>query len=95
MQIRRYVYTDVVRVQDIQEHIDTGGIQTYTNNSAKVIFLRWRPHNFDRVITSCSDLGVPFLYCRQRIDELLNLQREARYKAIAWNEIKCLLKIDI
>ena len=49
MQIRRYVYTDVVRVQDIQEHIDTGGIQTYTNNSAKVIFLRWRPHNFDRV----------------------------------------------
>ena len=45
MQIRRYVYKDVVRVQDIHDHIDTTGIQTYINNSAKVVFLRERPHN--------------------------------------------------
>ena len=88
MQIRRYVYTDVVRVQDIQEHIDTEGIQTYTNNSAKVIFLRWRPHNFDRVNTLCSDLTfgykwMQFLLCRQKIERLLNLQREASCNAIA------------
>ena len=45
MQIRRYVYKDVVRVQDIHDHMDTTGIQTYINNSAKVVFLRDRPHN--------------------------------------------------
>lgn len=84
MQIRRYVYTDVVRVQDIQEHIDTGGIQTYTNNSAKVIFLRWRPHNFDRVINSHSNLGVCLscIVCR-RFDGSLSLQQIASYNATA------------
>lgn len=45
VQIRRYVYKDVVRVQDIHDHMDTTGIQTYINNSAKVVFLRDRPHN--------------------------------------------------
>ena len=51
VQIRRYVYKDVVRVQDIQAHMDTTGIQTYTSNSAKVVFLRARPHsNIDQVL---------------------------------------------
>ena len=32
-------------MQDIHDHMDTTGIQTYINNSAKVVFLRERPHN--------------------------------------------------
>lgn len=39
LQIRRYVYRDVVKVQDIQGYIDTSGIQTYTVNHAQAIFL--------------------------------------------------------
>ena len=39
LQIRRYVYRDVVKVGDIQAYIDTAGIQTYTVNHAQAIFL--------------------------------------------------------
>lgn len=42
-QIRRYVYCDVVRVHDIQQHMDTSGVQSYVINQAKVVFLRHRP----------------------------------------------------
>lgn len=39
MQIRRYVYRDVVKVCDVQHFLDTSGIQTYTVNHAQAIFL--------------------------------------------------------
>ena len=43
LQIRRYVYCDVVRVHDIQRYLDTSGVQSYVINQAKVVFLRHRP----------------------------------------------------
>ncbi|CAL8465434.1 g4970 [Coccomyxa elongata] len=42
IQIRKYMYQYVVRIQDIQEHFDTSGVQTYIINSARVVFLRDR-----------------------------------------------------
>lgn len=42
LQIRRYVYCDVVRAHDISPHMDVAGIQNYIINQAKVIFLRSR-----------------------------------------------------
>eukprot|EP00892_Ulva_mutabilis_P006420 jgi/Ulvmu1/414/UM001_0421.1 len=39
LQIRRYVYRDVVKVCDVQRFLDTTGIQTYTVNHAQAIFL--------------------------------------------------------
>lgn len=39
VQIRRYVYRDVVKVNDVQPILDTSGIQTYTVNHAQAIFL--------------------------------------------------------
>ncbi len=42
LQIRKYMYQYVVRIQDIQEHFDTSGVQTYIINSARVVFLRDR-----------------------------------------------------
>ncbi|KAK9115892.1 hypothetical protein Sjap_014839 [Stephania japonica] len=43
LQIRRYVYHDVVRYQDIHKHFDCSKVQTYTTNNAKVVFLNPRP----------------------------------------------------
>lgn len=45
IQIRRYVYCDVVRATDMVSYVDIAGIQTYIINQAKVIFLNPRPHS--------------------------------------------------
>ncbi|KAI7995819.1 hypothetical protein LOK49_LG11G02406 [Camellia lanceoleosa] len=43
LQIRRYVYQDVVRLIDAQKLIDCSCVQSYTTNNAKVVFLNQRP----------------------------------------------------
>ncbi|XP_044508096.1 protein RGF1 INDUCIBLE TRANSCRIPTION FACTOR 1-like [Mangifera indica] len=42
LQVRRYVYHDVVRLGDLEKLIDCSYIQPYTINHAKVIFLKQR-----------------------------------------------------
>ncbi|KAL8263517.1 hypothetical protein R6Q59_021647 [Mikania micrantha] len=43
LQIRRYVYHDVIRVGDAEKLMDCSYVQAYTTNSAKVVFLNQRP----------------------------------------------------
>ncbi|KAA8532447.1 hypothetical protein F0562_032480 [Nyssa sinensis] len=43
LQICKYVYHDVVRVQDIQKHLDCSKIQTYKINGEKAVHLNPRP----------------------------------------------------
>ncbi|KAF5729220.1 PLATZ transcription factor family protein [Tripterygium wilfordii] len=69
LQVRRYVYQDVVRLDDLEKLIDCCYIQPYIINSAKVIFLNQRPQsrsckgsanicfNCDRI------LQEPFHFC--------------------------------
>jgi len=45
VQIRRYVYCDVVRAVDMSPYVDTAGVQTYIINQAKVMFLNHRPQS--------------------------------------------------
>ncbi|WOK91608.1 hypothetical protein Cni_G00299 [Canna indica] len=69
VQIRRYVYHDVVRLQDLDKLIDCSSVQSYTINSSKVIFLKKRPQSRQfkgsgNVCTSCDrTLQEPYIHC--------------------------------
>ncbi|KZV22159.1 hypothetical protein F511_33789 [Dorcoceras hygrometricum] len=54
LQVRRYVYQDVIRLEDIEKLIDCSCIQPYTINSAKVIFLNQRAQSRS---SSCKQLS--------------------------------------
>ncbi|XP_059309573.1 protein RGF1 INDUCIBLE TRANSCRIPTION FACTOR 1-like [Lycium ferocissimum] len=43
LQIRRYVYQDVLCLKDANKLLDCSFVQSYTTNSAKVVFLHQRP----------------------------------------------------
>ncbi|KAK1384724.1 PLATZ transcription factor family protein [Heracleum sosnowskyi] len=45
LQVRRYVYQDVIRLEDLKKLIACSYIQPYTINSAKAIFLKQREQN--------------------------------------------------
>ncbi|KAI3764740.1 hypothetical protein L2E82_14753 [Cichorium intybus] len=69
LQIRRYVYHDVIRVGDAEKLMDCSYVQSYTTNSAKVVFLNPRPQtracrNSSNSCISCDRaLQEPYLFC--------------------------------
>ncbi|XP_057512626.1 protein RGF1 INDUCIBLE TRANSCRIPTION FACTOR 1-like [Actinidia eriantha] len=70
LQIRRYVYQDVIRLSDAQELMDCSLVQSYTTNSAKVVFLNQRPMTRPfkggsaNICVVCSrNLPNPYLFC--------------------------------
>ncbi|KAH7656624.1 PLATZ transcription factor protein [Dioscorea alata] len=71
IQIRRYIYQDVVQVQDLQKFVDCSKVQTYTTNGAKVVLLNTRkqskPSKLSATAASCEICGRvisnPFRYC--------------------------------
>ncbi|XP_020680436.1 uncharacterized protein LOC110098068 [Dendrobium catenatum] len=69
MQVRRYVYHDVVRLEDIEKLIDCSNVQSYTLNSSKVVFLKKRPQSRQfkgsgNFCTSCDrSLQEPYIHC--------------------------------
>ncbi|XVF13331.1 hypothetical protein REPUB_Repub08aG0199600 [Reevesia pubescens] len=69
LQIRRYVYQDVIRLSDAQKLINCSLVQPYTTNSAKVVFLNERPisrpfRGSGNFCVKCDrSLQDPFLYC--------------------------------
>ncbi|XP_073060299.1 protein RGF1 INDUCIBLE TRANSCRIPTION FACTOR 1-like [Primulina eburnea] len=54
LQVRRYVYQDVIRLDDLEKLVDCSCIQAYTINSAKVIFLNQRAQSRS---SSCKQLN--------------------------------------
>lgn len=82
LQIRRYVYNDVLRLDDAQKLFDCAFVQSYTTNSAKVIFLNHRPQT--RIVNirgnNCStcDRGLqyPYLFCSIscKVDHILRTE---------------------
>ncbi|XP_040994867.1 protein RGF1 INDUCIBLE TRANSCRIPTION FACTOR 1-like isoform X1 [Juglans microcarpa x Juglans regia] len=97
LQIRRYVYHDVIRLDDAAKLIDCAfvqvsiflkilahALQSYTTNSAKVVFLHQRPQtrNFRGSGNFCStcdrSLQDPYLFCSLscKIDHLIRTEVE-------------------
>ncbi|CAK8578213.1 unnamed protein product [Lathyrus sativus] len=79
LQVRRYVYHDVVRLSDIEKLIDCSNIQGYTINGAKVIFIKERVQSRSckdtaNVCCSCHRiLQEPFHFCSLscKVDDML------------------------
>ncbi|GAB2216153.1 hypothetical protein Droror1_Dr00023922 [Drosera rotundifolia] len=69
LQIRRYVYHDVIRLEDLEKLIDCSSVQAYTINGGKVIFIKKRPQNRQfkgatSYCTSCDrSLQEPHIHC--------------------------------
>ncbi|CAN6478969.1 unnamed protein product [Victoria cruziana] len=69
LQVRKYVYQDVVHVRDIQKHIDCSQVQSYSINGSKAVFLNSRPQTKppkplgSECITCSRSLQAPYRYC--------------------------------
>ncbi|XP_047340333.1 protein RGF1 INDUCIBLE TRANSCRIPTION FACTOR 1-like [Impatiens glandulifera] len=69
LQIRRYVYHDVLRLGDADKLMDCGFVQSYTTNSAKVVFLKQRPQSrpcrsSGNICVTCDRaLQEPYCFC--------------------------------
>ncbi|XP_049935311.1 protein RGF1 INDUCIBLE TRANSCRIPTION FACTOR 1 [Nymphaea colorata] len=69
LQVRKYVYQDVVRLRDIQKHLDCSQVQSYSINSSKAVFLNPRPQTKppkplgSECVTCGRSLQAPYRYC--------------------------------
>ncbi|XAR54144.1 hypothetical protein NMG60_11029159 [Bertholletia excelsa] len=84
LQIRRYVYHDVIRLGDAEKIMDCGFVQSYTTNSAKVVFLKQRPQtrpcrgSSNSCITCARGLQEPYLFCSLTCKLIHILRTEAQ-----------------
>ncbi|KAJ8749021.1 hypothetical protein K2173_013464 [Erythroxylum novogranatense] len=86
LQIRRYVYHDVIRLDDAQKLFDCSFVQSYTTNNAKVVFLKPRPQTrqFRGSGNACNtcerSLQDPFLFCSLscKIDHIMRSKGPCR-----------------
>ncbi|GMN56056.1 hypothetical protein TIFTF001_025170 [Ficus carica] len=84
LQVRRYVYHDVVRLADLERLIDCSYIQPYTINGAKVIFLKQRSQSRSvkgsaNICFTCDRiLQEPFHFCSLscKVDYLVNQRKD-------------------
>ncbi|ESR58544.1 b box-type domain-containing protein [Citrus sinensis] len=81
LQIRRYVYQDVIRLDDAAKLVDCDYVQPYINNGAKVIFLNQRPQSRTRssgnICSTCDrSLQDSYLFCclSCKIDYLIRIE---------------------
>ncbi|KAJ9708588.1 hypothetical protein PVL29_000561 [Vitis rotundifolia] len=71
LKICKYVYHDVVRLQDMQQHLDCSKIQTYKINGEKAVHLNPRPQSKD-CKTSKPKGGASCEACGRYIQDLPN-----------------------
>ncbi|KAK6122437.1 hypothetical protein DH2020_043828 [Rehmannia glutinosa] len=72
LQICKYVYRDVVRLQDIQQHLDCSLIQAYKINGEKAVHLNPRPQLKEAKSSKAKGGGACCEACGRHIQELPN-----------------------
>ncbi|KAL0714896.1 hypothetical protein Bca4012_021875 [Brassica carinata] len=83
LRIRRYMYNDVLRVEDGSKLMDCSLIQPYKVNSSKVVFINERPHSRQfrgsgNFCNTCDrSLQSPYLFCSLscKISDVIMRQR--------------------
>ncbi|CAN7095538.1 unnamed protein product [Brassica rapa subsp. narinosa] len=83
LRIRRYMYNDVLRVEDGSNLMDCSLIQPYIVNSSKVVFINERPHSRQfrgsgNFCNTCDrSLQSPYLFCSLscKISDVIMRQR--------------------
>ncbi|KAB2620092.1 hypothetical protein D8674_037052 [Pyrus ussuriensis x Pyrus communis] len=78
LQICKYVYHDVVRLQEIQKHLDCSKIQTYKINGEKAVHLNSRPQSKDAKPSTKAKFGASCEACGRYLQDMPN-----RYCSIA------------
>lgn len=69
LQILKYVYQDVVRIQDVQKHLDCSKIQTYKINGEKAVHLNPRPQSKDTKPSTKSKTGTACETCERYLQD--------------------------
>ncbi|KAG6519760.1 hypothetical protein ZIOFF_023268 [Zingiber officinale] len=83
--VRRYIYNDVVRLDELDKLIDCSYVQPYTINSAKVVFLKPRPRSRPskgsaNICSTCDRiLQEPFHFCSLSCKVLSLLSHKRSY----------------
>lgn len=80
LQVRRYVYNDVIRLQDMQRLVNCSCVQTYIINNARVVFLKQRAQSrpakgFSNYCETCErSLQESYRYCciACKVESVLN-----------------------
>ncbi|PKI71252.1 uncharacterized protein LOC116193562 [Punica granatum] len=69
LQICKYVYQDVVRLQEMQKYLDCSKIQTYKINGEKAVHLNPRPQSKDTKPSTKSKNGGTCEACRRYLQD--------------------------
>ncbi|CAN1138349.1 Protein RGF1 INDUCIBLE TRANSCRIPTION FACTOR 1 [Linum perenne] len=72
LQICKYVYHDVIRLQDIQKYLDCSRIQTYKINGEKAVHLNPRPVAKDAKPSTKAKFGAACNVCGRYLQDLPN-----------------------
>ncbi|OIT05542.1 PREDICTED: uncharacterized protein LOC109243969 [Nicotiana attenuata] len=72
LQICKYVYHDVIRLQEIQKHLNCSAIQTYKINGEKAIHLNPRPQSKDSKTSKLKGSVVACEACGRHLQDLPN-----------------------
>ncbi|KAE8719215.1 protein POLLEN DEFECTIVE IN GUIDANCE 1-like [Hibiscus syriacus] len=72
LQICKYVYQDVARLQEMQKHIDSSKIQTYKINGEKAVHLNPRPQAKDAKPSTKSRTGAACDACGRYLQDSPN-----------------------
>ncbi|KAG5236661.1 hypothetical protein OIU76_011461 [Salix suchowensis] len=71
-QICKYVYQDVVRLQEIQKHLDCSKIQAYKINGEKAVHLKPRPQPRDARPSTKAKFGASCEACARYLQDVPN-----------------------